>query len=209
MPGSIVRGRGSRDAEEDSPLRRPRRCRREAGPVRRAGRCRSSTRGSARSTFAVRRACGVFDVSHMGEIETEGPGAAELLQRLLTNDVSKIAVGAPSTRASAARTAACSTTSSRTGLPTSSYLTVTNAANHERDLEWFEAHAVEFNVEVRGPDRRTTRCSPCRAPRLARSSPDSPMESCRRASGPRNLSWRARRPSSAEPATPARTASSY
>jgi aminomethyltransferase len=29
------------------------------------------------------------------------------------------------------------------------YLTVTNAANHERDFEWFEAHAVEFDAEVR------------------------------------------------------------
>src|SRR5207247_5610441 len=29
------------------------------------------------------------------------------------------------------------------------FLTVTNAANHERDLAWIEAHAVEFDVEVR------------------------------------------------------------
>ena len=63
----------------------------------------------------VRSKCGVFDVSHMGEIETEGPRAAELLQRLLSNDVSKIQVGARSTRASAVRTAACSTTCSPTG----------------------------------------------------------------------------------------------
>ena len=69
--------------------------------------------------LAVRESCGVFDVSHMGEIETEGPGAAELLQRLLTNDVSKLEVGRPSTPASAARTAACSTTSSPTGSPRS------------------------------------------------------------------------------------------
>ncbi|MFL5906336.1 MAG: glycine cleavage system protein T, partial [Solirubrobacterales bacterium] len=41
----------------------------------------------------VREACGVFDVSHMGEIATEGPEAADLLQRLLSNDVSNIQVG--------------------------------------------------------------------------------------------------------------------
>ena len=41
----------------------------------------------------VRSTCGVFDVSHMGEIETEGPQAADLLQRLLSNDVSKIQLG--------------------------------------------------------------------------------------------------------------------
>ena len=40
---------------------------------------------------AVRRAAGIFDVSHMGQIETAGPGAEALLQRLLSNDVTKIA----------------------------------------------------------------------------------------------------------------------
>ena len=42
---------------------------------------------------AVRNAAGLFDVSHMGEIETSGPQALELLQRLLSNDVSKVPVG--------------------------------------------------------------------------------------------------------------------
>ncbi len=41
----------------------------------------------------MRERCGIFDVSHMGEIETAGPQAAELLQRLLSNDVSQIPVG--------------------------------------------------------------------------------------------------------------------
>ena len=36
---------------------------------------------------AVRTDAGVFDVSHMGEIEVEGPTARELLQSLLSNDV--------------------------------------------------------------------------------------------------------------------------
>ena len=42
---------------------------------------------------AVRERVGVFDVSHMGEIETTGPQALELLQRLLSNDVSRIPEG--------------------------------------------------------------------------------------------------------------------
>ena len=58
-----------------------------------AGRCRCSTRASARSTSPCAAACGMFDVSHMGEIETSGPQAAALLQRLLSNDVEKLAVG--------------------------------------------------------------------------------------------------------------------
>src|SRR3954462_3230040 len=40
-----------------------------------------------------RERAGVFDVSHMGEIETSGPDAEAFLQRVLSNDVSKIADG--------------------------------------------------------------------------------------------------------------------
>jgi glycine cleavage system T protein (aminomethyltransferase) len=42
---------------------------------------------------AVRTDCGVFDVSHMGEIHVEGPNAHELLQSLLSNDLDKIVDG--------------------------------------------------------------------------------------------------------------------
>ncbi len=47
--------------------------------------------GVRQEHMAVRRSCGIFDVSHMGEIETSGPQALELLQRLLSNDVSALA----------------------------------------------------------------------------------------------------------------------
>jgi len=42
---------------------------------------------------AVRTDAGVFDVSHMGELEVEGPRAHELLQRLLSNDLDRIERG--------------------------------------------------------------------------------------------------------------------
>src|ERR671934_1783483 len=42
---------------------------------------------------AVRTDCGVFDVSHMGELEVEGPRAKELLQAALSNDLDKIGPG--------------------------------------------------------------------------------------------------------------------
>jgi len=42
---------------------------------------------------AVRSDAGVFDVSHMGEIEVEGPTARDLLQSLLSNDIDRLAVG--------------------------------------------------------------------------------------------------------------------
>jgi len=43
--------------------------------------------------LAVRNDCGAFDVSHMGEIEVEGPRALELLQSLLANDLERIDPG--------------------------------------------------------------------------------------------------------------------
>jgi aminomethyltransferase len=98
----------------------------------------------------VRNDCGVFDVSHMGEIETEGPQAAELLQRLLSNDVSKIEVGGAQYSCLCREDGGVLDDLFTYRLGEDRYLTVTNAANHERDLEWFEAHAVEFeDAEVR------------------------------------------------------------
>jgi aminomethyltransferase len=97
----------------------------------------------------VRSACGVFDVSHMGEIETEGPQALELLQRLLTNDVSKIEVGGAQYSCLCREDGGVLDDLFTYRLAEDQYLTVTNAANHQRDLEWFEAHAVEFNVAVK------------------------------------------------------------
>src|ERR671933_1266628 len=47
--------------------------------------------GIRQEHVAVRTHAGVFDVSHMGEIETSGPQAEEFLQRVLSNDVTKIA----------------------------------------------------------------------------------------------------------------------
>ena len=42
---------------------------------------------------AVRNDVGVFDVSHMGEFLIEGPNALELLQKVSSNDASKLTVG--------------------------------------------------------------------------------------------------------------------
>src|SRR6476661_5754689 len=86
--------------------------------------------------LAVREGCGVFDVSHMGEIETSGPQALELLQRLLSNDVAKLDIGGALDDLFTYR------------LADDRYLTVTNAANHETDLAWFQEHAASLDVDV-------------------------------------------------------------
>jgi aminomethyltransferase len=97
---------------------------------------------------AVRTGCGVFDVSHMGEIKTAGPQAEALLQRLLSNDVSKLDVGGAQYSVLCRPDGGILDDLFTYRLAENRYLTVTNAANHERDLAWFRAHAPEFETEV-------------------------------------------------------------
>ena len=54
--------------------------------------------GVSQEHRAVRTDAGAFDVSHMGEIEVEGPRALELLQGLLSNDLDRLGAETPSTR---------------------------------------------------------------------------------------------------------------
>ena len=97
---------------------------------------------------AVREDCGIFDVSHMGEIEVEGPRAHDLLQSLLSNDLDRIEVGGAQYTL---------LTNERGGivddliayrLEPGRYLLVVNAANREADFEWIKER------EIRGSDVR-------------------------------------------------------
>jgi aminomethyltransferase len=102
--------------------------------------------------MGVRESCGMFDVSHMGQIDTSGPQALELLQRLLSNDVSKLRLGVET--GGAQYSLLCSEDGGVLDdlftyrLEADRYLTVTNAASHERDFEWFRSHAHELDVQV-------------------------------------------------------------
>jgi aminomethyltransferase len=98
--------------------------------------------------LAVRSSCGVFDVSHMGEVETFGPQAEALLQRLLSNDLSKLEVGGAQYSVLCREDGGILDDLFTYRLADERYLTVTNAANHERDFAWFSEHAAEFDVEV-------------------------------------------------------------
>src|SRR5918999_5675865 len=80
--------------------------------------------------MAVRERAGVFDVSHMGEIETSGPQAEALLQRLLSNDVSKIEVGGAQYSVLCREDGGILDDLFTYRLADDRYLTVTNAANH-------------------------------------------------------------------------------
>jgi aminomethyltransferase len=92
----------------------------------------------------VRNSCGVFDVSHMGEIETEGPQAVDLLQRLLSNDVSKIGLGGAQYSCLCREDGGVLDDLFTYRLGEARYLTVTNAANHAKDLAWFQRQAEQY-----------------------------------------------------------------
>lgn len=90
---------------------------------------------------AVRNHAGVFDVSHMGQIETRGPGALAALQHLTTNDVSKIAVGGAQYGLMCRPDGGIFDDVFTYRLAEDHYLTVTNADNHGTDYTWFGHHA--------------------------------------------------------------------
>ncbi len=87
---------------------------------------------------AVRTDAGVFDVSHMGELEVEGPRATELLESLLSNDLDRIEPG---------HAQYTLLTNERGGivddliaykLDRFRYLLIVNASNRETDFRWLK-----------------------------------------------------------------------
>jgi aminomethyltransferase len=98
--------------------------------------------------LAVRERAGVFDVSHMGEVETRGPGALDFLQRMLSNDVSKIALGGAQYSVLCREDGGVLDDLFTYRLGEDRFLTVTNAANHAKDLAWLRAHAAGFEVDL-------------------------------------------------------------
>jgi aminomethyltransferase len=91
---------------------------------------------------AVRTDCGVFDVSHMGELEVEGPKATEFLQSVLSNDLGRVEPGGAQYTL---------ITNERGGivddlivyrLEPERYLLIVNASNREPDLEWLKEREI-------------------------------------------------------------------
>jgi aminomethyltransferase len=96
---------------------------------------------------AVRTAAGLFDVSHMGEVEIRGNGARDFVQYVTTNDIDRIEVGQ----------AQYSTLLNENGRLLDDllvyrfpehYLLVVNASNRDKDLTQLYSHAERFDVEV-------------------------------------------------------------
>jgi aminomethyltransferase len=98
---------------------------------------------------AVRTHAGMFDVSHMGEVEVEGPGALAFLQRVLSNDVAKIAIGGAQYSCLCNEEGGVLDDLFTYRLGGDRYLIVTNSANHIADLAWLGRWSRDFDVAVR------------------------------------------------------------
>lgn len=96
---------------------------------------------------AVRTKAGLFDVSHMGEVFVSGSGALDYLQKLVTNDVSKLKIG------QAQYTVMCNEQGGTIDdfliykLEEERYLLVVNASNIEKDVAWMEKQQID-NVVI-------------------------------------------------------------
>jgi aminomethyltransferase len=99
--------------------------------------------------LAVRKAAGLFDVSHMGEFEVFGQGALSFLQRVTSNNVAKLVDGQ----------AQYSALTLPSGAPVDDvilyrrgegrFLLVVNAGNREKDWQWLQLQAPGGGVSLR------------------------------------------------------------
>lgn len=96
---------------------------------------------------AVRTKAGLFDVSHMGEIIVTGPDSLNYLQKMLTNDISKIKNGGAQYNAMCYENGGTVDDLLVYKIEDNHYLLVVNASNIEKDFKWLEAH-LEGNVLI-------------------------------------------------------------
>jgi aminomethyltransferase len=90
--------------------------------------------------IAVRTAAGLFDVSHMGEIEIRGPEALALVQYVTSNDAGRLAVGQAQYSALLRPDGTFVDDVVVHKLSDHHYFLCVNASNREKDFEWIRAH---------------------------------------------------------------------
>ncbi len=93
-------------------------------------------RGLIDEHLAVRTGVGVFDVSHMGEIQLRGPNALAAVQKLLMNDASRLQVGQAHYTAMLYPNGTFVDDAVLHKLSDNDYLIVINAGTREKDVQW-------------------------------------------------------------------------
>jgi len=96
---------------------------------------------------AVRKAAGLFDVSHMGEFFVSGPQALDLVQAITINDASSVAVGQAQYSAFCREDGKIIDDLIIYRFP-DQYMLVVNGSNRTKDWAWCEKHAANFDVRL-------------------------------------------------------------
>lgn len=97
---------------------------------------------------AVRNACGIFDVSHMGEVFISGPEADKYVNHIFTNDVLPIADGQCLYGMMLHPDGGTVDDLLVYRRAANDYLLVINAANIDKDVEWIEKNAAGYDVNI-------------------------------------------------------------
>jgi len=104
---------------------------------------------------ATRNAAGLFDISHMGQINVHGPDALAFLQHIATQDVATIAEGLANYSLLCYPDGGIVDDIFIYHLP-NRYLVVVNASNTDKDFAWMQQHSQDFNVELENISDKTT-----------------------------------------------------
>src|SRR5688500_4910536 len=104
--------------------------------------------GISAEHMAVRTAAGLFDVSHMGEVEIAGKGALDAVQHITTNDASKLQVGQIQYSGLTTPEGTFVDDLLVYRLGPSHFLLVINAGNIDKDYAWIASRAKEAAPEV-------------------------------------------------------------
>ncbi len=97
---------------------------------------------------AVRTDCGVFDVSHMGEVTVKGADAERYVQHIFTNDVSKIEAGQILYGMMLYDNGGTVDDLLVYKMAENDFFLVVNAANIDKDWEWMQKQSEGFDIEL-------------------------------------------------------------
>ena len=104
----------------------------------------------------VREKVGLFDVSHMGEIEVEGKDAKKFLQFLLSNNVEKMFDGSILYSLMCYETGGVVDDLLAYRFSENHYFLCVNASNSDKDYDWIARHASSFNVNIKNTSSETS-----------------------------------------------------
>ena len=106
--------------------------------------------------ICVRERVGLFDVSHMGEIEVKGKDAKKFLQFLLSNNVEKMFDGSILYSLMCYETGGVVDDLLAYRFSENHYFLCVNASNSDKDYDWIARHASSFNVNIKNTSSETS-----------------------------------------------------